>query len=240
MVRSPDPVTTFSDSRAPKAPIVRLDLNEQAYDVLRERVLTRELGAGERLSLQALADGLGVSRSPVQHALTRLVEDGLVTQTRRGYAVRPVTTKLVQDMHQARVALETFAVGEAAGAIRAGQLDLLRERLAATVAPVSDSRLVDRRAYLVANRAFHEALVDLPGNEVISDLYRRLHVHDLIDRAILGLSTDDAGSSTSEHTEIVDAIAAGDGDRAARAVRVNVATGLRLTLNALERAGGVV
>jgi DNA-binding GntR family transcriptional regulator len=65
-------------------------------------------------------------------------------------------------------------------------------------------------------------------------------VHDLVDRAILGLEWDDAGSSTDEHTEIVEAIATGDGDRAERAVRANIGTGLRLVLEALELAGGVL
>ena len=41
-------------------------------------------------------------------------------------------------------------------------------------------------------------------------MYRRLNVHQLVDRAILGLPSTDAGASTEEHTEIVEAIAAGD------------------------------
>lgn len=224
----------------PPAPLVRVDLSEQAYEVLRERIVTRQLGPGEKLSLQALADDLGVSRSPVHHALTRLVEAGLVTTSRRGYEVRPVTPSLVRDTHQARLALEVFAVRESAGRVRPAQLARLRELLAATVAPVHGTELTDRRAYLTANRAFHEGLVDLAGNEVISAMYRRLNVHDLVDRAIVGLGASDAGSSTVEHTEIVEAVATGDGERAERAVRANVGTGSRLVLAALERAGGVL
>jgi DNA-binding GntR family transcriptional regulator len=202
--------------------------------------VTRELGPGERLSLQALADDLGVSRSPVHHALTRLVEAGLVTASRRGYEVRPVTPDLVRDTHQARLALEVFAARESAGRVGAEQLTRLRELLAATVSPLDGRTFADRRGYLVANRAFHEGIVDLAGNAVMSAMYRSLNVHDLVDRAIVGLATDDAGSSTEEHTEIVEAIATGDGERAERAVRANVATGLRLVLEALDRAGGVL
>ena len=44
-------------------PIVRYELNEQVYESLKERLLTREFGGGERLALQALADRLGVSRA---------------------------------------------------------------------------------------------------------------------------------------------------------------------------------
>jgi DNA-binding GntR family transcriptional regulator len=231
---------TPADTAPALVPLVRLDLSEQAYEVLRERIVTRELGPGEKLSLQALADDLGVSRSPVHHALTRLVEAGLVTTSRRGYEVRPVTPDLVRDTHQARLALEVFAVRETAGSVTAAQLDELRGLLAATVEPVSGTEMTDRRAYLAANRAFHEGIVDLTQNAVLSGMYRRLNVHDLVDRAIVGLATTDAGSSTAEHTEIVDAIGIGDADRAELAVRANIATGLGLVLAALERAGGVL
>jgi DNA-binding GntR family transcriptional regulator len=71
-------------------------------------------------------------------------------------------------------------------------------------------------------------------------MYRRLNVHQLVDRAILGLPSTEAGPSTEEHTEIVEAIAAGDAARAQAAVAANVETGRRLTLAAVERAGGVL
>ncbi len=222
------------------SPLVRVDLNEQAYGWLRERIVTRRFGPGERLGLQGLADELGVSRSPVHQALTRLVSDGLVTVSRRGYAVRPITTQLVHDSLDARLALETFAARSAAASLAPAKLAHLRELLAATLAPVEQQQFTDKAAYLEANRAFHEAITDLPGNAVISEIYRRLNVHQLVDRAILGLPSTDAGASTEEHTEIVEAIAAGDGARAAAAVEANVVTGRRLVAAAVEAAGGAL
>ena len=53
----------------------RSGLNEQVYETLRERVLRRQPGPGAKLSLHELARELGVSRSPVHHALTRLVSE---------------------------------------------------------------------------------------------------------------------------------------------------------------------
>ena len=64
----------------------RANLNEQVYETLRRRLLAREHGPGEKLSLHELAAELGVSRSPVHHALTRLVSEGMLTvKARRGY-----------------------------------------------------------------------------------------------------------------------------------------------------------
>src|SRR4051794_3607956 len=154
--------------------LVRVDLNEQAYHWVRERLLARDLGPGEKLSLQALADELGVSRSPVHQALTRLVSEGLVTASRgRGYHVRPLTARLLSETHGARAALELHAAEEAIGSVKHDDLAALRRALERTINPVRDGELLDKLEYLRANEAFHELIVDLPRNGVVSEMYRR-------------------------------------------------------------------
>src|SRR5262252_7130074 len=88
----------------------RANLNEQVYETLRRRLLMREPGAGAKLSLHELAAELGVSRSPVHHALTRLVSEGLLTvKARRGYYVSPITTRVLVEGYEVRLALELHA-----------------------------------------------------------------------------------------------------------------------------------
>jgi DNA-binding GntR family transcriptional regulator len=221
--------------------LVRVDLNEQAYQWVRERLLARQFGPGEKLGLQALADELGVSRSPVHQALTRLVSEGLVTTTRgQGYVVRPLTPRLMAETYDARAALELYAVEEAIGRVGPTDLAALHRALERTIDPVRDGELLDKLEYLRANEAFHELIVDLPRNAVISELYRRLNVHRLMERAYLSLEVSAAGNSSAEHTEIVAAIEAGTADRARAAVRANAETGKRLATEAIEAVGGVL
>ena len=74
----------------------RTNLNEQVYETLRQRYCVAIQVPGAKLSLHELATELGVSRSPVHHALTRLVSEGLLSvKARRGYYVTPVTPKTV-------------------------------------------------------------------------------------------------------------------------------------------------
>jgi DNA-binding GntR family transcriptional regulator len=221
--------------------LVRVDLNEQAYQWVRERLLARAFGPGEKLGLQALADELGVSRSPVHQALTRLVSEGLVTTTRgQGYRVRPLTPRLMAETHDARAALELYAVEQVIGRVGPGDLAALSRALTRTIEPVRDGELLDKLEYLRANEAFHELIVDLPRNSVVSEMYRRLNAHRLMERAYLSLEVSAAGDSSAEHTEIVSAIEAGDLDRARAAVRMNTETGKRLATEAIELAGGVL
>lgn len=233
-------MTSLTPERAepPRRAIVRVDLNDQVYEALKERLLTREFGGGQKLSLQALADELGVSRSPVHHALTRLTSEGLVVNESRGYVVRPLTADLMDETHEARLALELHAAELTVGRVSDEQLEELRRIGDETMRAVRDKRITDTRRYMLANQAFHEYQVDLAGNSIISEMYRRLCVHQLMERTILVLGVSAAGGSSEEHAEIVAAYEADDLERLRAALRSNVATGKRIARLAIERAGG--
>ena len=114
------------------------NLNERVYDELRTRVLTRQEPAGRKLSLHVLAAELGVSRSPVHHALTRLVAEGLLTvRPRRGYFVAPVTARAVAEGYDVRLALELLAAERAVGSLDPAQLARFAELLESTNAAIS-------------------------------------------------------------------------------------------------------
>jgi DNA-binding GntR family transcriptional regulator len=220
--------------------VVRLDLNDQVYDAVKARLLTREFGGGAKISLQTIADELGVSRSPVHHALTRLTTEGLVLSEPRGYVVRPLTVQLVDELHEARLALELHAAELTIGTLDDVQLARFRDLMEETIEPVRDRKLVDAGAYLLANAAFHEYQVDLAGNSTISEMYRRLCVFPLQERALLVLGESAAGDSDLEHRRIVAAFEAGDLAAARAALSANVETGRRISRAAIERAGGVL
>ena len=222
------------------SPIVRLDLSDQVYEAIKARLLTREFGGGAKISLQALADELGVSRSPVHHALTRLRTEGLVLSEPRGYVVRPLTAELMDELHEARLALELHAASLTVGSLTRGQLDRFHELLEETIGPVSDRRMTDVGRYLLANAAFHEYQVDLAGNATISEMHRRLCVFQLQERALIVLGESAAGDSDEEHRAIIDAYERGDIEAARAALTANVETGRRIAHTAIERAGGVL
>lgn len=222
------------------SPIVRLDLNDQVYDAIKARLLTREFGGGAKISLQRLADELGVSRSPVHHALTRLTMEGLVLSEPRGYVVRPLTTELMDELHEARLALELHVARLTVGRVSEAQLVRFGELLQETIEPVAGRELVDVRSYLLANAAFHEYQVDLAANSTISEIYRRLCVFRLQERALVVLGVSAAGDSDAEHRAIVAAYERGERAAAEAALRRNVETGRQIARAAIERAGGVL
>ena len=194
----------------------RANLNEQVYETLRRRILAREHGPGEKLSLHELAAELGVSRSPVHHALTRLVSEGMLSvKARRGYFVTPVTRRALLEGYDVRLALESHAADVAVDTASDEQIAGLRARLDATADAISHEE------WDTANAAFHETQVDLAGNDLLSRFYRELSIN-LMMQVIRGGRLERGEYLVTEHRAIVEGLEARDatrgpgGDRPAR------------------------
>jgi DNA-binding GntR family transcriptional regulator len=212
----------------------RTNLNDRVYETLKGQLVRRELGPGEKVSLHELATTLGVSRSPVHHALTRLVSEGLLTvKSRRGYYVTALDESTVAEGYDVRLALELQAAEGAVGKVPPEQLRRFRELHEGTVAAVSHAE------WDSANAAFHEHQVDLAANSLLSRFYRELSVN-LMMQVIRGGKLEAAANLPEEHGAIVDAYEAGDLAAAQAAIRAHIATGRRIALDAIERTGGVL
>ena len=214
--------------------VPRTSLNDRVYEELRTRVLTRQHRPGAKLSLHGLASELGVSRSPVHHALTRLVSEGLLTvRSRRGYYVSPVTAQALAESYEVRLVLELHAAERTVGSLDPSQLQALRSLLEGTAEAISHEE------WDVANAAFHEYQVDLAGNELLSRVYRELSVNMLM-QVIRAGTVEGHASLVTEHRRIVEAFEAGDVTAARNAIHEHIETGRRIALDAIERAGGVI
>jgi DNA-binding GntR family transcriptional regulator len=209
-------------------------LHDQVYEELRARLLTRRHAPGAKLSLHELAAELGVSRSPVHHALTRLVSEGLLTvKARRGYFVTPVTAQALAEGYEVRLALELHAAESTVGRLETADTQAFRSLLEATAAAISHEE------WDGANAAFHEFQIDLAGNALLSRFYRELSVN-LLMQVVRGGRVEGHATLVTEHRRIVDAFETGDLDPVRHAIRAHVETGKRIALDAIERAGGVL
>ena len=195
----------------------RLDnrtLWQQVHGRLREDILSGELAPRTVLSEVALARSFGVSRGPLREALGRLASEGLVTITpRRGAIVTELTRDEFIDAYQVREALETLAIRLAVP--RLGESELARLR-ALHEEMVEHAKRGAVNAFFAANAGFHELLVASSGNQKLQEMYRLLM--NQMGR-YLARSLALRGSlekSNIEHAAILEAVEAGDVERAAR------------------------
>jgi DNA-binding GntR family transcriptional regulator len=213
---------------------VGTNLNERVYETLKSRLVRRELGPGEKVSLHELATSLGVSRSPVHHALTRLVAEGLLTvKSRRGYYVSPLTEATIAEGYDVRLALELQAAECAVGRVGRAGLRRFRELHDAAADAVSHAE------WDMANAGFHEHQVDLAGNALLSRFYRDLSVN-LMMQVIRAGKLEGGSNLPTEHEAIVAAYEAGDLVAAHTAIRTHIGTGRQIALEAIEASGGVL
>jgi DNA-binding GntR family transcriptional regulator len=101
---------------------------EVAYATLRRRIIRCEVEPSERITEAQLASEIGVEKTPVREALTRLVQEGLVrSMPGHGYEVTPIILGDVQDLFNFRFIIEPAAAQLAAGHVSATDLRRLDE-----------------------------------------------------------------------------------------------------------------
>lgn len=207
-------------------------LAEQVISEVRRAVHTGAMVPGRLYSVYQVAEQLNVSRSPVREAMLRLAEAGLVQVERnRGFRVVLPHPREIVEIFGVRLALELPAVRRAAGSDSAP----LRATMAEMAAAVGAG---DEILFFQLDQALHDHILAAAGNG-----RARAMVGGLRDTMrILGTSTDDRSRTLrqvhEEHEPIVAAVAAGDAEAAARAMRAHLTnTGLILARQAARAQG---
>jgi phosphonate utilization transcriptional regulator len=187
-------------------------------------ILAGELPPGARLTEALLAERLGVSRGPIREAFLILDEAGLVRlEKNRGAHVRSIPLDEAMEIYDLRAMVEESAGRQLAERITPVQLKELRtmvEQMERLVKEGHNTSASDQ--YHALNLAFHDRLVACVGNRKLIELYRRLVKELSLFRRVNLADGQQIPVSVQEHRAILKAIAAGDADGAAAALRSHV------------------
>lgn len=211
-------------------------LADQAYEALREAIISGELASLEKVTERGLAERLAVSPTPVREALRRLEQDRLVE--RRGprlVQVADLEGPAADELRFVEGALRAVAARLAAGnatAIQLGRMEQLldegdRELARFDAAGRSPDALTadDLAPVLDVTRRFHAALNEGCNNPVVLRMLSLVDAFSLAGRRrrLAGeLGVDDHRSARErfqQHRVIFEAVRAGDGDTAERLMR---------------------
>jgi DNA-binding GntR family transcriptional regulator len=203
---------------------------ELVTDALREAIITGFLAPGTWLREDEVARDLGVSRTPVREAFRRLADEQLLVKTaHQGTMVAGISFQDVIALYAVRVHLEG-TVARFAAERRTNALVAELRRLNAEMTAAAEQH--DPEAMVHWNRLFHRALSDATGN-----LYLQRFMLQ-IENAVRRLPSTTYSSPTrqqtvlAEHEAIIEAIDAGDPERASEAAmhHMSRAREVRLTL----------
>lgn len=178
---------------------------------LRERILSGEIRSGTPLTEAAVSQTFGVARPSAKAAIEQLVASGLLVRTaHRSARVVGIDPETVRDVYRTRSRLESAALRELAltRTVPASAMEANAEILAMPAGPGPATVDPDLR--------FHTALIDALGSERTARMYRSvLDEARLCMAQVQGRRLLDAAVIAAQHAEMLDAVAAGEGERAA-------------------------
>jgi DNA-binding GntR family transcriptional regulator len=210
----PQPPATRRDNGGGASPEHGAAAEDAIYEKLLAAIFEHRLPPGMKLGEDRLARFFGVSRARIRSVLPRLAHEGVVRlEPNRGAFVAQPTVAEARDVFETRRILEPAIVRKLAqDADKRHDLATLRQHVAdeAKARALGDTRTVVR-----LSGEFHILLAERTGNEVMAKTMR-----ELASLTCLVIALYDKPSVPSclgdEHGPIVDALAAGDGERAAR------------------------
>lgn len=189
-------------------------LAQSAYSRIKQDILEGRIAPDSLLSERDLAERLGISRTPLRSAMSRLVNEQVVARLANGaLIVRTVTAEQLLDIVQLRRILESEAAARAAGFGLTDELAALRAPMAAL------AEGADFEAFWQLDEQFHLAVARAARLQLLPAILTEQRA--IARRCTISRSDDRFADQAAEHLAVIDAIAAGDADAARRAMALH-------------------
>ncbi|MGE0216569.1 flavin reductase [Mycolicibacterium sp.] len=193
--------------------------NDEVYEKARAQVLARCFSAEQVVTVDEMARLLGVERPAAFYALTRLAADGLVRRDPdRGYVIAPLDAAVSDETFDARLAIELGVIDLVVGHVSTDDLAELRRRFTRMADMLVDDRFVNFSLYLDANYNFHEWLVSLAKNPLLTTTFGRLSIKSVMTRSF-GSTPESSQLFVAVQEQLTRAFEDGDAEAAKSAAR---------------------
>ena len=191
-----------------------INISDQAYEVLSEQIIRQKIRPGERLIEEQLAEELGISRTPLRDAITRLAKDGLVDiERRKGASVKSFSIGDVVEVYDIRMAMEGLATRLATPKLACEDLEQLKALFAKK----------DTRTLIKADTRLHNLIISSCGNKRLVTMLDNLRNLIQVFRVTGYMSRKRSAQATSDHLKILKALKNRDEDAAEQSMRDHIA-----------------
>ncbi len=195
------------------------NLTLAVYYRIKEMMLNYDIVPGQRLVFVDLAKQLGVSRTPVNNALSILAKEGYLDFVpNQGYSVHRLTLEEAECLYEIREILEIGTIGKAIRVMNDQNLESLEKRMNDYKQAISDR--VHRKQFIL-DTEFHAGIVGMIGNSILTERYR-----DLCQKIFLRFRTEDLVIErvldiVKEHEELFQAVRIKDVYRAKELIKAH-------------------
>ncbi len=185
-------------------------LANQVFERIADNIIDGTYAIGEVISETRLSQELGVSRTPIREALTKLAGDGLVKESPNGTVVLGITDKDVEDFFEVKRRIEILATRWAAANISDEDIERLRDVLEQQEF-FAQKGAIDKVRDL--DTEFHDIIYEASGSRVLFDILSPLHRKIAKYRRKSLSKPNRVMDSVAEHRGIFEAIAAHNTDK---------------------------
>ena len=197
---------------------------DDVYEQLKLDIAQLKLVPGDRFTENEISERLGVSRTPVRQALTRLQHEGYVEVLfRSGWRVLPFDFEQFEQLYDLRMVLETTAAQRLCAGSERVDRALLDELVAIWLVPAAQ-RSSDMARVSAWDEAFHCKLVAAAGNAEMARVHRDVTARIRIIRRLDFTKQARIDATYDEHGKILKAIQRKRGEQAAMLLRAHIET----------------
>ena len=195
-------------------------LREQAYQSLRNALVSGRLQPGSRLTEEGIAEFLGVSRTPAREALSTLHQEGAIERrSSGGFRVPVPSLEKLEQIFEVRRLLEPYAIRLVAARVTPEDIERLRAGTAAQRTAIGNPDIAE---FTQANRESRNRFFQLCGNDQLIDCIARYNDHL---QFVASLTLPDPNVQkivVDGYDRIIDALAIGNAEAADAAMRLHI------------------
>ncbi len=208
------------------------NLTEEAYQRIKGFILRSEIYPRQKIIIEDLSRQMGISRTPIREAMSRLVKESYVTHVwNRGFSVKEITVDEVEELYGAREALEPYLAEEAARRITAGDAQEL-ERLLKDYGESVERR--PRRERRLVDRDFHAKVAGIAGNSYLRGILGEVFERIVLKQRLAVGELDRGRDAWRQHRAILAAIRDKKPKEAGRAALFHVRKSRQLAMLRLQ------
>ena len=211
---------------------MKLNRKSQAYQMIKNRILSFQLLPGVKISDEGVAKELGISRTPVREALSMLSEAGLVeSRINCGFTVKKFREKEVEDIYMVRECLERLIVR-----LTIANWDNAKEKeFRALLARYPKIMKIGKLAeYSRADDYFHDLIAKYSGNQTALLSLEKLRDQIIIIRRYDHLRTTSFNETYEEHCEILDFMAKGETKKAEEHMSIHILSSMKVVMELIK------
>lgn len=212
----------------------RYKITDQAYDIIKTRILSGSMSPGEEISVDDLANKLNTSKTPIRESLHRLMGERLIVETDRGkMTVVSLPASEIVRICELRAALETLALKWGFDNI---PHEVLRKNLGMFQSARKDLEKGDPEPFYAADTVLHAIIVNAPNNQWLAQMISQ--VQNFIEMTKnMFVSLERYKKSIPEHIRIIESILGGDKRGAARELDLHLTHVRDRLLASLKESG---